>query len=111
MIAKIGQSIFVGLLILSIYWDIGGKYDLTGVTNMAGCNFFLLVGLLMNWMFGSILTFQLEREVFLREQANKMYSPLAYFIAKNMAETPAVIVAPMATLLIVYWGVGYMHFF
>ena len=53
------------------------------IGNMAGCNFFLLVSLLLNWLFGSVLTFQLERDVFLREQANKMYTPLVYFIAKN----------------------------
>ena len=37
------------------------------IQNQAGCTFFVLVSLLMNWLFGSILTFQLERDVFLRE--------------------------------------------
>ena len=55
--AKIGQSIFVGLLILSIYLGIGSDDTATGIGNVAGCNFFILVGLFMNWMFGSILTF------------------------------------------------------
>ena len=97
--AKIGQSIFVGLLILSIYLNIGTDYSQSGIGNVAGCNFFILVGLFMNWMFGSILTFQLERDVFLREQANKMYSPVPYFMAKNAVETPAVLLGPMLTLL------------
>ena len=63
---------------------------------MAGCNFFLLVTTFVNWLFGSLLTFQLEREVFLREQANKMYSPSAYFLSKNLVELPGTLVAPMA---------------
>lgn len=50
-----------------LYWHIGEDYSLSGVTNIAGCNFFMLVGTFMNWLFGSILTFQLERAVFLRE--------------------------------------------
>ena len=64
----------------------------------------------MNWLFGSILTFQLERDIFLREQANKLYSPFPYFVAKNMVETPAALIAPMAQLLIMYWGIEYQHF-
>ena len=56
-----------GLLMLMLYFDIGGDDTLVGVQNVAGCNFFLLVNLLMSWLFGSVLTFQLERECFLRE--------------------------------------------
>ena len=55
--AKFGQAIFMGILTAFLYYDIGGKYDLVGVTNYSGCNFFLLVGQLMNWLFGSVLTF------------------------------------------------------
>ena len=73
-------------------------------------NFFLIVGTLMNWLFGSIITFQMERDVFLREQYNNMYNPVAYFIAKNMVEVPAIIIAPMLQLLVIYWGAGYIHF-
>ncbi len=81
--------------------------SLEGIGNIAGCNFFVLVGLFMNWMFGSLLTFQLEREVFIREQANKLYNPSAYFIAKNLVEIPGSLIAPMLQLLVMYWGVGY----
>ena len=37
---------------------------------------------MMNMM-GTILTFQAERPVFLREQANKMYSVSAYYVNMN----------------------------
>ena len=40
-----------------------------------------------------------------------MYSPLSYFIAKNMIEMPAIALGPMLTLLIIYWGVEYINFF
>ena len=39
-----------------------------------------------------------------------MYSPVAYFMARNMVDTPAVIIAPLMTLLVCYWGIGYTHF-
>ena len=94
-----------------LYWDIGNDYSKKGLTNMAGCNFFIIVGIFMGWMFGSILTFQLEREVFIREQANKLYNPLAYFISKNLVEVPGAIFAPLAQLLVMYWAIGYQNFF
>jgi len=65
--AKMGQGVFNGLLILMLYWDIGGKYTLKGLGNISGCNFFIVVGIFFSWLFGSILTFQLERENFMRE--------------------------------------------
>ena len=80
---------------LFLYWDIGSSYTYTNVFNEAGCNFFILVGQFMNWLFGSVLTFQLERAVFLREQANNMYSPYTYFMAKNIIETPVAVLSPM----------------
>lgn len=57
-----------------------------------------------------MLSFQLEREVFLREQANKMYSPACYFIAKNVVETPFAMIAPLLWLLIIYWACGLTEF-
>ena len=55
--AKIGNGIFSGVLVAALYNGIGGHYDLTGVTNIAGCNFFIIVGLLMGWLFGSLTCF------------------------------------------------------
>jgi len=62
---------------------------------MSGAIFFIIVGQLMGFYFGSILTFQIERPVFLREQANNLYSPLPYFIAKNAVEVPVAIITPL----------------
>ena len=60
----------MGLLVVALYFDIGKKWDEgnqnvkadtdlveKNIQNMAGCNFFLIVGTLMNWLFGSIITF------------------------------------------------------
>ena len=109
--AKVGQGVFNGILILFLYWGVADDYSPIGIQNTAGCNFFLLVGLLMGWLFGSVLTFQLERDVFIREQANKMYKPSVYILAKNIVELPATFIAPLFTLLIAYWAVQYSHFF
>ena len=52
-------------------------------------------------------TFQGERPVFLREQANKMYGVLPYFIAKILAELPVFIIVPLIFNAITYFSIGY----
>ena len=53
------------------------------------------------------LTFQVERPVFLREQANKMYDVLPYYMAKLLSDVPGFLIVPTIYTLIVYWAVGY----
>lgn len=60
---------------------------------------------MMNLM-GTILTFQNERPVFLREQANKMYTVAAYYLAKIVIETPVLALTPMLFSVIVYFKIG-----
>jgi ABC-type multidrug transport system permease subunit len=60
----------------------------------------------MQNLMGTILVFQQERPVFLREQANKMYSVTAYYLAKILIETPILALTPMIFALIVYFGIG-----
>ena len=44
--------------------------------------------------------------MFLREQANKMYGVLPYFIAKNIMDIPVILITPMLTALINYFAFG-----
>lgn len=60
----------------------------------------------MQNMMGTILTFQGERPVFLREQANKMYSVSAYYLAKILGELPILSLTPMLTAVIIYFKIG-----
>jgi ABC-type multidrug transport system permease subunit len=89
-----------------LYWQTGGP-DPVSVQSFAGSVFFWLVGILFSNMFNTILVFQAERDVFLRENANKMYSIFAYYVSKNMIEMPSAIVFPLIQLLLIYWSVGY----
>lgn len=40
-----------------------------------------------------------------------MYHPAAYFLAKNLVETPVACLTPLIMLTIMYWGIGYTHYF
>ena len=45
--------------------------------------------------------------MFLREQANKMYDVVPYFLAKVLSELPSFVVPPMFFVLITFFSVGY----
>jgi len=70
----------------SIFWNM--QYDQKGVQNRAGFLFFFTVNNFMTIIFGTVLSFPLERGVFLREHANKLYGVLPYYLSKNLTETP-----------------------
>ena len=55
---------------------------------------------------GTLLTFQSERPVFLREQANNMYSVGTYYLAKTLVETPVLLLTPIVFAVVVYFGIG-----
>jgi len=74
---------------------------------MAGASFFIAINSLMTAFMGTIGLFQSERPVFLREQANSMYSVGAYFNAKTLTEIPLTSLTPMIYTIIVYFGIGY----
>lgn len=105
--AKVGSTVVFGLLELILFWQVGKDYSFTGLQDMAGALFFWCVILFMGNMFNIILIFQTERPVFLREQANQMYTIRAYYLAKNMIETPPALLVPTGYMLMMYWTVGF----
>ncbi|CDW80485.1 abc transporter family protein [Stylonychia lemnae] len=103
---KVGQTIFIGLLSLAIFWDLSAN-DFVTQMGMAGFLFFTCINQLMMNLMGCLLVFQEERPVFLREQANKIYNVGPYFLAKITLELPVQIFSPMLWSVIVYFGCGF----
>jgi hypothetical protein len=54
--AKFGQSIFLNLLALAIFWNIKNE-SYTDEMNMGGALFFLCIDNMMMYVMGTILTF------------------------------------------------------
>ena len=75
--------------------------------NMTGSLFFLAANIFTGLVFASIMSLQLERAVLLRELASRCYGLPAYFISKNLFEFPIMLVFPMITQLITFWGAPY----
>lgn len=47
----------------------------------------------------------IERNLFLREQANRMYGVLPYYLSKMIVELPCQIILPILFCLITYWAI------
>ena len=74
--------------------------------DFAGFYFFISVAAFMLSMLPVILTFPIERSVFLKEENSKLYTVKAYFIGRSLFELPFLIIFPLMLTLIVYWLVG-----
>jgi len=77
--------------------------------NLYSTIFFLCINTFMGNFFNTLIVFQLERPVFMREQSNKMYSVFAYFMAKNVAELPISLLNPLILCLMIYWSFGFQN--
>ena len=107
--SKVFSQTFIALLIMACYWNVGDPNSVTDYINMSGLIFAWSVQTLISWVFGSILTFQMERPVFLREQANQLYGSVPYYFAKIMIEVPISLLLPLLMQLIIYWSNGFKH--
>lgn len=103
--SKVGQTIFLSLLGLALFWDLSGN-DFVSQMSLAGFLFHSAINTVMTHLMGNLLTFQEERPVFLREYANKMYNVGPYFSAKVITEIPIMIIQPLLYAIINYFGVG-----
>ncbi len=83
---KIINFIFMAIMIGGLYFDIGTQ-DYTKQTywrSITGCLFFLTIGTMMRTLLPISLVFPLERDVFFKEQASKMYNVVEYFLSRNI---------------------------
>eukprot|EP00347_Sterkiella_histriomuscorum_P001693 403371041 len=102
---KIGQVIFMGLVELAIFYGLSGN-NFIDQMGLAGALFFILVNTMFGQTMGTILVFQDERPVFLREFANNMYGVSPYYLSKVLVDVPLIIITPLLNTIIVYFGIG-----
>mmetsp|Transcript_9789 Transcript_9789/g.7368 ORF Transcript_9789/g.7368 Transcript_9789/m.7368 type:complete len:178 (+) Transcript_9789:245-778(+) len=102
---KLGQATMLALVGLAAFWNLQVE-TFRDLMNFAGCLSFCCIGSFMQLLAGTILVFAAERPVFLREQANQMYSVGAYYQTKVLAEFPIVILTPIIFSSILYFGIG-----
>lgn len=100
MKARLGQTVFFGFLSGCIWINLGD--DLKSIQDRNGLMFFCTLNQMMLPLIGSVLTFPLERRLFVREKAAGFYSAPSYFFAKSLAEFPFQVLFPFIFSVIVY---------
>lgn len=89
-------AIFIGLL----FW--GLKTNTNGVQDRQGVFFLLLIQNVFLSMMPALMAFPPELAVFLQDQANGMYGPIAFYWAKTIVELPINTLAPTLFGTIIY---------
>lgn len=102
---RFATTIFLNVLFGMIFFNAGGR-DRASSTNL-NSHFGALTMVTISSMFGTaqpvILSFPLERPIFLREYSTGTYSPMAYFLSKAVVELPLAYAQALVQYLIIYF--------
>jgi ABC-type multidrug transport system ATPase subunit/ABC-type multidrug transport system permease subunit len=101
--AKIGIAVFLSAILDMLFYKISD--DRQGIQNRNGLFFMLNVGLFMSGMVQVVLTFPLQRAVFLKEQSCGMYGSYTYFWTKLIPELIPEVLTPALFFVMLYWAV------
>ena len=86
---------------MSIFWNL--DEDFQGFHDRAGFIFYYSINHFLGIIFAAVLVFPMERPIFLREYASKLYGVTSYYLAKNLVETPLVLIVNFIYSLIIYY--------
>ncbi len=101
---KLLQTLCLAFLSVSIFWKMP-RSNYAELTGFLGYVFYCVMIQLFVGILGSILVFIDERPLFLREQANRMYGVIPYYIAKDLIDLPLNIFIPLFFSFF-YFGMG-----
>ena len=69
--------------------------------------FFLCIAQLSLYEFATVMEFQKERSVFIREKTGKLYGVLAYYFSKLVIELPLLLALPMLENVLTFFGIAF----
>eukprot|EP00359_Climacostomum_virens_P005847 CAMPEP_0204901990 /NCGR_PEP_ID=MMETSP1397-20131031/3404_1 /ASSEMBLY_ACC=CAM_ASM_000891 /TAXON_ID=49980 /ORGANISM="Climacostomum Climacostomum virens, Strain Stock W-24" /LENGTH=605 /DNA_ID=CAMNT_0052070429 /DNA_START=798 /DNA_END=2612 /DNA_ORIENTATION=- len=99
--SKLGLALFLGGIYNILYYNLDDSRK--GIQNRNGLFFMLIITLLSSGVLQVVLTFPLQRAVFIKEQGFQMYGTLVYFWAKLIPEAVMEAVIPTLFFLFLYW--------
>ncbi len=74
---------------------------------MCGAIYFLCIMQMMLNFLPTVIVFQGEKPVFVRERAANMYDIWVYATTKMLAEIPIMLLVPLILLVVVYPSIGF----
>jgi len=105
--ARMGMTVGQAVLYAVIFPGVANESDPSKLFNIFGA----LVGLCIAGFFGAaqplLLSFPLERPVFLREYSSNMYSCVAYFVSKTCVEVVVTFLQVTVLFTITFWIMGF----
>ncbi len=115
---RVGQIIILGVLLDILFWN-KESYSYEDVKDKNGAFFFICTSQFMLSIQSVLLTcitlfvcypvVPLERGLFLREQSNRMYGVLPYYLTKTFVELPFQLFMPLLFSLIIYWAIHFRN--
>ncbi len=101
---KLLQTFLLAFLSVSIFWKMP-RNNYAELTGFIGYVFYCVMIQMFVGILGTILVFIDERPLFLREQANRMYGIIPYYIAKDLIDLPLNMFIPLFFSFF-YFGMG-----
>lgn len=109
--ALIGRFVITTLLNLLFGWIFFGAGNYNKPDYDFGAHFGALTNILISALFGAaqppLLTFPLDRVVFLREYSTGSYSSIPYILSKLMVDIPLYFVVSVLIMVVMYWMIGF----
>lgn len=98
---------FLGGLYGAIFYEAADREnDDFSFADAQGVLTLIVISLMFGSAEGPLLTFPLERGVFLREYRTGTYSAISYFAAKLLIEIPISLISPVVMFLVTYFTLG-----
>ncbi|XP_053373342.1 protein white-like [Mercenaria mercenaria] len=101
---RVAQTIVIAVVLGLIYLRL--DVSQTGVQDINGVLFLLLMNMTFSNVFGVLNAFPLETPIFFREYGIGLYRVDIYFLCKSFSELPTFIIIPIVFCAITYWMVG-----
>ncbi|KAH9259989.1 hypothetical protein BASA81_001761 [Batrachochytrium salamandrivorans] len=108
LLGRYGATAVLNALFAILFQGVG---DQSNSNYMVQSHFGALVNIVVTVMYDAaqpaLLTFPLERVVFMKERATGTYGTVPYVFSKLLVELPLLFLVALETMLINYWAVGF----
>ena len=105
LVGRFGLTIFLNLLFGTIFHGAGARdrADLVNLQSHLGALSLATISSMFGTAQPVMLSFPLERPIFLREYCTGQYSCLAYFLSKSIVELPLAFIQALVQYIIIYF--------
>lgn len=106
LLPRFADKIVMGLLVMSLYWQIGASQTPTNINNQSAV-LFMWVVLPAFGAAAYLPSIVLERALFVRERNDGLYRVITYMLAKTFDELALALVTSLGVAAFVFYGVGF----